>query len=80
MSHRRFRPVSAHVFAIVLCAAALHAGWNALVRVGLDRLLAVTLIQVGAGILALVMLPTVSVPVAAAWPMAWALGSLARGL
>ncbi|WP_086623536.1 EamA family transporter [Kushneria konosiri] len=60
--------MSAHVFAIVLCAAALHAGWNALVRVGLDRLLAVTLIQVGAGILALVMLPTVSVPVAAAWP------------
>ncbi|MFC0335992.1 EamA-like transporter family protein [Kushneria avicenniae] len=59
--------MSAHVFVIVLCAAALHAGWNALVRVGLDRLLAVTLIQVGAGGIALVMLPAVSVPGAAAW-------------
>lgn len=60
--------MSADVFAIVLCAAALHAGWNALVRVGLDRLLAVTLIQVGAGVLALAMLPAVSVADAAAWP------------
>lgn len=60
--------MSAHVFAVVLCAAALHAGWNALVRVGLDRLLAVTLIQIGAGVLALAMLPAVSVPDAAAWP------------
>lgn len=60
--------MSPEVFAVVLCAAALHAGWNALVRVGLDRLLAVTLIQVGAGALALIMLPAVSVPAAPAWP------------
>ncbi|REC96574.1 EamA family transporter [Kushneria indalinina] len=60
--------MSPEVFAIVLCGAALHAGWNALVRVGLDRLLAVTLIQIGGGVLALGLLPLVSVPGAAAWP------------
>ncbi|WP_456267597.1 EamA family transporter [Kushneria sp. AK178] len=60
--------MSPEVFAVVLGAAALHAGWNALVRIGLDRLLAVTLIQVGAGVPALVLLPLVRLPNAAAWP------------
>ncbi|OHV12276.1 EamA family transporter [Kushneria phosphatilytica] len=56
------------VFLAVLIAAALHAGWNVLVRVNLDRLLAVTLIQIGSGVLALAGLAFVPVPAFAAWP------------
>ncbi|RKR02555.1 EamA-like transporter family protein [Kushneria sinocarnis] len=56
------------VFLAILAAAALHAGWNALVRVNLDRLLAITLIQIGSGGLALLGLAFVPVPVRAAWP------------
>ena len=41
------------VAAAVLCAALLHAGWNALVRINTDRLVALTLIAGGAGLAAL---------------------------
>lgn len=56
------------VAAAVLCAALLHAGWNALVRINTDRLVALTLIAGGAGLGALATLPFVPVPAAAAWP------------
>jgi drug/metabolite transporter (DMT)-like permease len=56
------------VFLIVMAAAALHAGWNALVKIGLDRFLTASLIQIGAGIVALPTLPFLAPPVAAAWP------------
>ena len=36
-------PVS--VFVAVVVAAALHAGWNALLKIGLDRFLTICLIQ-----------------------------------
>ncbi|HBZ94354.1 MAG TPA: EamA family transporter, partial [Pseudomonas sp.] len=38
------------VFLAVIAAAALHAGWNALLKIGLDRFLSATLIQIGAGL------------------------------
>ncbi|MBV7563922.1 EamA family transporter [Pseudomonas sp. sia0905] len=56
------------VFLMVIAAAALHAGWNALLKIGLDRFLTASLIQIGAGIVALLALPFVVVPHAAAWP------------
>ncbi|OLU18509.1 MULTISPECIES: EamA family transporter [unclassified Pseudomonas] len=56
------------VFLMVIAAAALHAGWNALLKIGLDRFLTASLIQIGAGIVALLALPFVAVPNAAAWP------------
>lgn len=56
------------VFLMVIAAAALHAGWNALLKIGLDRFLTASLIQIGAGIVALLALPFVAVPHAAAWP------------
>ncbi|YCH20811.1 EamA family transporter [Pseudomonas sp. D1-3] len=56
------------VFLMVITAAALHAGWNALLKIGLDRFLTASLIQIGAGIVALLALPFVAVPAAAAWP------------
>lgn len=56
------------VFAVVMTAALLHAGWNALLKIGLDRYLTASLIQIGAGLLALLALPFASLPVAGAWP------------
>jgi drug/metabolite transporter (DMT)-like permease len=63
------------VFAAVLFAAACHAGWNALIKVGLEPLATTTLISIGAGLVALAFLPLVGLPAAAAWP--WLIGSVA---
>ena len=60
------------VFVAVLFAALCHAGWNALIKVGLDPLSSTTLISVGAGIVGLVALPFVGVPSLASWPWLFA--------
>jgi drug/metabolite transporter (DMT)-like permease len=51
-----------------LFAALCHAGWNALIKVGLDPLSTTTLISIGSGLVALVLLPFVGLPAWAAWP------------
>lgn len=56
------------VFFAVLAAAAMHAIWNALVKVHLDRFLSITLMTLGMGAAALVALPFVEVPKAEVWP------------
>lgn len=56
------------VFLAVLFAAACHAGWNALIKVGLDPLSTTTLISLGSGVVALFFLPFVGLPAVAAWP------------
>lgn len=56
------------VLAVVMAAAALHAGWNALLKIGLDRYLTASLIQIGAGCVALPALPFFDLPLAGAWP------------
>src|SRR5262249_1052724 len=63
------------VFLAVLFAAACHAGWNALIKVGLDPLSTTTLISLGAGVVALALVPLTGVPAWAAWP--WLLASVA---
>jgi drug/metabolite transporter (DMT)-like permease len=60
------------VFVAVLFAAACHAGWNALIKVGLDPLSTTTLISVGSGIVALAFAPFVGTPAPAAWPWLFA--------
>ena len=62
------------VFLAVLFAAACHAGWNALIKVGLDPLSTTTLISLGAGLVALALAPLVGVPAWAAWP--WLIASV----
>lgn len=57
-----------HVFFAVLLAAAFHAGWNAIVKIDLDRFLSVTLISLASGTVGLALLPFVAFPQAAAWP------------
>ena len=64
-----------HVFLAVLAAAALHAGWNALLKLRLEPLMAITLISIAAGLVAVPVLPFVPLPHAAAWP--YILASLA---
>lgn len=56
------------VFLAVMAAATLHASWNALLKIGLDRFLTASLIQIAAGVIALSTLPFVAFPAAAAWP------------
>lgn len=62
------------VFLAVLFAAACHAGWNALIKVGLDPLSTTTLISIGSGVVALLLLPFVGLPAWAAWP--WLIASV----
>ncbi len=62
------------VFLAVLLAALCHAGWNALIKVGLDPLSTTTLICMGSGAVALAFLPLVDVPAWAAW--SWLIASV----
>lgn len=61
------REVSAGWFVLVLLAALLHAGWNALLKVNLDRFLSASLIQIFAGLVALCALPWAGWPTPAMW-------------
>lgn len=63
------------VFLAVLFAALCHAGWNALLKTGLDPLRATTVIALGAVVVALVLLPFAGLPGVAAWP--WLAASMA---
>ena len=56
------------VFLAVLAAAAMHAAWNALVKVHLDRFLSITLMTLGMGAASLLALPFVAFPSAEVWP------------
>lgn len=56
------------VFAAVLAAAGLHAGWNAVVKVGLDRFSSVLLLALVQSGISLVLLPFFPLPAAASWP------------
>jgi drug/metabolite transporter (DMT)-like permease len=66
--------VEGFVFAAVLFAAACHAAWNALIKVGLDPLSSTILIAIGSAAVGLVCLPALGVPAPASWP--WLLLSI----
>lgn len=68
-------PMDNIVFVSVLCAAFMHAGWNALVKAGSDRLMSITVISVWSALISLPLLLMVPVPPAAAWP--WLVASVA---
>ncbi|MEE4361187.1 MAG: EamA family transporter [Pseudomonadales bacterium] len=60
--------MSLTIMAAVLLAALLHAGWNALVKVNADPLVALALMATGAGVVGLCGLPFVPLPGGAALP------------
>jgi drug/metabolite transporter (DMT)-like permease len=62
------------VFAAVLFAAACHAGWNAAIKGGNDTVSTTSLIAIGAGAVAFVILPFVGLPLPPAWP--WVIASV----
>jgi drug/metabolite transporter (DMT)-like permease len=60
--------ISLPVALAVLGAALLHAGWNAFLKSGEDKLLDAIGIAVGSGAVALVAAPFAGVPASASWP------------
>jgi drug/metabolite transporter (DMT)-like permease len=71
--------MSLAVFLAVLFAAALHAGWNALVKTGLDRFSSILFLGLVQGAIALVLLPFFGLPDRAAWPWVAAGSALHSG-
>lgn len=67
-----------HVFLAVLAAAAFHAGWNALIKLNLEPIVAISLISVACGIVSLPFVPFAGLPSPASWP--YVLASLALHL
>lgn len=67
------------VFIAVLAAAVMHAAWNAVVRVGLDRFSSILLLSMTQSGLALVLLPFIPLPAVAAWPWIAGAGLLHTG-
>jgi len=62
------------VFVAVLFAAACHAGWNAVIKFGLEPFTATALIAVASGVVAAPLLPFVGIPPLVAWP--WLIASV----
>lgn len=62
------------VFGAVLAAAAMHASWNALLKIRLEPLLGMALMTTGCSVLACLALPIVGWPRAEAWP--WVMASV----
>jgi drug/metabolite transporter (DMT)-like permease len=71
--------MSAAVFFAILAAALLHAGWNALVKLGLDRFSAVLSIALVVGAVASVLIPFFPAPARPAWPWVLAGSALHTG-
>jgi drug/metabolite transporter (DMT)-like permease len=51
----------------ILCSAALHAGWNALVKAGSNRLMDTVLVVTGAGMVTALAVPFLPLPEPACW-------------
>jgi drug/metabolite transporter (DMT)-like permease len=71
--------MSLAVFFAILLAAALHAGWNALVKTGLDRFSSILFLGIVQGGIALLLLPFFGLPGRAAWPWVLAGSALHSG-
>ncbi len=61
--------MSVEVAALVLLAAAMHAGWNALIKIQGDRLAVMTVVTAAASLISLAALPFVEAPAPASWPL-----------
>jgi drug/metabolite transporter (DMT)-like permease len=60
--------MSAAVIGLVLCAAALHASWNAMLRSGADRLWSITVMSLAMALIALPFTCLLPLPLAESWP------------
>src|SRR5947209_225514 len=62
------------VFAAVLFGAACHAGWNAVIKFGLEPFTTTALIAIGSGVAAVPLMLVFGLPAAASWP--WVIASM----
>ncbi len=70
----QFRQMDSFVFAVMLFAAALHAGWNALLKLRVEPRIASTLLGIAGGVVALPFCFIFPLPAPAAWPFLVASG------
>ncbi|MBN9263347.1 MAG: EamA family transporter [Hyphomicrobium sp.] len=70
----QFKLMDSFVFAVMLLAAALHAGWNALLKLRVEPRIASTLLGIAGGIVALPFCLLFPLPAPAAWPFLAASG------
>ncbi len=61
--------MSLEVGAIVLFAAALHAGWNALIKIRGDRLIVMAVVTLAGSVISLALLPFIQSPHPVVWPL-----------
>jgi drug/metabolite transporter (DMT)-like permease len=61
--------MSLEVGALVLLAAAMHAGWNALIKIQGDRLAVMAVVTAAGSVISLAVLPFVDAPDPASWPL-----------
>lgn len=66
--------------ALVLVAALLHATWNAMVKVGHDRLVVLTIANATGVAISLALSPFVSLPLPAVGRFCWALSFCIRAI
>ena len=71
--------VENHVFMAVLLAAVLHAGWNSVVKVGLDRVSTILLLALVQAAIAIPVLPFVAQPATGSWVWILAAAALHTG-
>ena len=73
---RRLTPV---VLGLVMCAAVLHASWNAVLRDGSDRLWSMTLMMIAVMCVSAAALAFVPLPKSASWPYVMASAAIHSG-
>lgn len=61
--------MSLEVGALVLLAAGMHAGWNALIKIQGDRLAVMAVVTAAGSLISLAVLPFVDAPDPASWPL-----------
>lgn len=61
--------MSLEVTLLILIAAALHAGWNALIKISGDRIAVMAVVTLAGSVLSLFALPFVESPAPASWPL-----------
>lgn len=61
--------MSLEITALVLLAAALHAGWNALIKISGDRVAVMAFVTLAGSLISLPFLPFVEAPNPASWPL-----------
>ncbi len=60
--------MSLSIFCLVLFAALMHAGWNAIIKGAADKLMTTVLVSGFAALIAAIALPFLPAPAAASWP------------